>query len=389
MQNFTYHSPTKVIFGQNTVGAIIPELRNAGISRAMLLTGGRSAFASGLYDLLAGLLRDAGIAFETVRGVQPNPRLAKAREAVATAEGMRAQAVIAVGGGSVFDTAKVVAAAVGSTRDVWDLVVRKHPVTAALPIFGILTVSGTSSEINEMAVINNEETNDKTPLAHPLFFPRVSIVDPSLQYTVPLAQVRYGGFDNIVHVLEAYFGADDTAAIIGEHAEAYMRRVMHCLAGLPGTLNDYEVRSELAFCGTYAFSGWCSLGRSKRGDFTTHRIGHALSALYDLPHAVTLGVIIPNWMQYVLDKGVNRDIFARFAVAVLGLRESPGDMARAGIDAFRAFIHSLEMPSRLRDVQVTAKDIPVLAEIASRTLPFGAAVPMDLAAVTAVLECSL
>lgn len=389
MHNFTYSSPTKVIFGQGTTPHIVPELQQAGIARALLLTGGKSAFASGLYDAIAALLREAGIVFETVSGVQPNPRLSKAREAAAVATAMRAEAIIPIGGGSVFDSAKAVAASVGSRRDIWDIITRKERITAALPIYGILTLSGTSSEINDMAVINNEETNDKMPVGHPLLYPRVSIVDPSLQYTVPLQQARYGGFDTIVHVLEAYLATNDTAEVVTEHCEAYLRGVMRCLAALPANREDYATRSELTFCATYAFSGWCALGRSVRGDFATHRIGHALSAIFDLPHAVTLAVIMPNWMEYVLEKGLHRDIFARFGVTCLNVPENAKDPARAGIEAFRAFIHSLDMPSRLRDVDVTAKDIPALAENAARTLPFGAVIPMDVAAITAVLEHSL
>lgn len=389
MHNFTYSSPTKVIFGQGTVPKLVPELQKAGISKVLLLTGGKSVFASGLYGTITKLLQEAGIAFETVSGVQPNPRLSKAREAAAAAKKMQAQAIIPVGGGSVFDSSKAIAASVGSDQDIWDIITRKQKITAALPIYGILTLSGTSSEINDTAVINNEETNDKMPVAHPLLYPAVSIVDPSLQYTVPLQQVRYGGFDTIVHVLESYLAGNDTGEVITEHCEAYVRGVMRCLSGLPGKLEDYATRSELTFCATYAFSGWCWLGRSGRGDFTTHRVGHALSAIFDMPHAVTLSVIMPNWMEYVLDKGLNRDIFARFGAKVLGVPENAADPARAAIEAFRAFIHSLDMPSRLRDAGVTAKDIPALAENAARTLPFGSVVPMDLAAITAVLERSL
>ena len=390
MENFTFHSPTKVIFGQGTVPKIVPELQRAGISRVLLLTGGKSVYASGLYDTVTTLLQEAGIAFETVGGVQPNPRLAKAREAAEIAAKAEVQAILPVGGGSVFDSSKAIAAAAGSKRDVWDLVTRKEKITAALPIFGILTLSGTSSELNDTAVITNEETNDKFPMFSPLLFPRVSIVDPSLQYTVPLQQVRYGGFDTLIHVLEAYLSGSPTAGIITEHCEAYAGRTIACLRALPEKLNDYGTRSELSFCATYAFSGWCGIGRAARGDFTTHRVGHALSALFDLPHAVTLSAVMPGWMEYVHSKGLLADVLPRFATKVMGVGEAPGkDMARAGIEAFREFIRSLDMPSSLRDAGLAEKDIPALAENAARTLPFGSAIPMDLEQITAVLHNSL
>lgn len=389
MHNFTFFSPTKVIFGQGTVPSIVPELQQDGISRVLLLTGGKSVFSSGLYDTVAKLLTDAGIAFETVSGVQPNPRLSKAREAADAAKKMNAQAILPVGGGSVFDSAKTIAAAVGSNADVWDVVTRKQDITAALPIYGILTLSGTSSEINNTGVLSNEETSDKVALAHPLLFPKVSIVDPSLQYTVPLQQVRYGAFDTFSHALEAYFGNAPAPMIITEHTESYCRRIIACVAALPEKLNDYDTRAELSFCATYVHSGWCSIGRKARGDFASHRIGHALGALFDIPHAVTLSVIMPNWLEYCLEQGILRDDLARFAVHVMGVKEESGkDMARAGIEAFREFIRSLDMPVRMRDVGIEEKDIPALAEKAASTLPFGAAIPMSLEHITGVLRKS-
>lgn len=390
MHNFNYHSPTKVIFGQGSVSRIASELQRDGISNVLLLTGGKSVYVSGLYDEVTRILSAAGITHGTVSGVQPNPRLSKAREAAEAALKMGAQAILPIGGGSVFDSSKAVAAAAAMGQDVWDVVTGRQKITKALPIFGILTLSGTSSEINDTAVITNEETHDKMPVAHPLLYPRVSIVDPELQYTVPLQQVRYGGFDTIVHVLESYFCGFDTIRVIDEHAEAYLRAVMRCLRALPENLKNYDTRAELTFCATYAFSGWCGLGRAKRGDFATHRIGHALGALFDLPHAVTLSVVLPNWMQYVYDKGLNHEIFAWFGSSVLALDETEWkEPAVVAIDGLREFIHSLDMPSRLRDVGISAKDIPALAENAARTLPFGSVVPMDLETITEVLKRSL
>ena len=386
MYNFNYYSPTKVIFGRGSTPKIVPELQQAGIARVLVLTGGKSVYSSGLHKNVVALLDEAGIKHETVSGVQPNPRLSKAREAVAVAEKMNAQAILPIGGGSVFDSSKAIAASAGTHQDIWDILTRKQKITHALPIFGILTLSGTSSEINEMAVINNEETNDKMPMGNPLLYPRVSIVDPELQYTVPLQQVRYGGFDTIVHVLESYFSGSPTARVIDEHAETYLRTVIRCLRLLPEKLEDYDTRAELAFCATYAFSGWCSLGRAKRGDFSTHSIGHALGALFDLPHAVTLSVILPSWMRSVYDKGLNHDVFAQFGTNVLGLQNAS---APAAIDAFREFIQSLDMPTRLRDVNITEKDIPALAENAARTLPFGSVVPMSPEHITEVLKRAL
>jgi alcohol dehydrogenase YqhD (iron-dependent ADH family) len=390
MHNFTYYSPTKIIFGQDTVPKLIPELDNAAISRVLLLTGGKSVYTSGLYDTVAGLLDQAGIKHETVSGVQPNPRLSKVREAVAVAKGIQAQAILPMGGGSVFDSSKAVAASVASGHDIWDIATRKQPLTAALPIYGILTLSGTSSELNNTGVITNDETHEKFPFANDLVIPRAAVVDPTLQYSVPVNQVCHSGLDALSHVLEAYFESLDTSEVIIKHCEAYAKAIIHCLRALPGAKEDYAVRSELAFCSVYAHSGWASVGRTRRGDFSSHRIGHALGGVFDVPHGVTLGIVMPNWMRYVYDRGLCRDVFARFATCIMGVKEAPGnDFSLAGVKAFKDFVRSLGMPVSMREVGVKEADIPMLAENASRTLPFGSVIPMNLENITGVLKQSL
>ena len=390
MHTFTYHSPTKVIFGEGTVSHLLPELKASSIARALLLTGGKSVYASGLHDRVVKELGEAGIVTETVSGVQPNPRLSKVREAVARAKEIRAQAIIPLGGGSVFDSSKAIAAGAASEYDIWDLMLKKHPATAALPIYGVMTLSGTSSEINDTAMITNEDTQEKFPFFNALVFPKVAIVDPVLQYTVPLNQIYYCSLDALSHILEPYLATADTCNVVSEHCEAYARAIIRCLRSLPQTLHNYNIRSELAFCGTYAHSGWASVGRSRRGDFSSHRIGHALGAFYDLPHGVTIGIIMPNWMQFAYDQGKGHEIFTRFAKNIMGVTEAPGDdFALAGIKEFRKFIRSLGMPVSLTEADIDAKDIPALADNAARTLPFGTLVPMDVAAITTVLNQSL
>lgn len=390
MHNFTYYSPTKIVFGEGTVPKLIPELNNAGVSRVLLLTGGQSVYTSGLHGTVAGLLDQAGIKHETVTGVQPNPRLSKVREAVQAAKAMQAQAILPVGGGSVFDSSKAVAAGAASEHDIWDLMTRKQRITTALPIYGILTLSGTSSEVNNTGVITNEETHEKFAFANDLVIPRVAVVDPTFQYSVPVNQVCYSGVDALSHVLEAYFESLDTTEVILEHCEAYAKAIIRCLRALPGAQKDYAVRSELAFCSVYAHSGWASVGRAKRGDFASHRIGHALGGIFDVPHGVTLGIIMPNWMQYVYGKGLCRDTFARFATHIMGIKEAPGnDFALAGVKALKDLVRSLGMPVSMREVGVKEADIPTLAENASRSLPFGCVIPMDLENITGVLKQAL
>ena len=392
MHNFTFHSPTKIIFGQGTTPNLIPELSDAKISRVLILTGGKSVYESGLHGKLVDLLNQADIKHETVRGVQPNPRLSKVREAVAAGKALQAEAIVPVGGGSVFDSAKAVAVGVLSSHDIWAHITREQPepIRAALPVCGILTLSGTSSELNNTSVISNDDTEEKFPFASNLVVPRVAVVDPTLQYSVPVNQVCYSGVDALSHVLEAYFESLDTSEVILEHCEAYAKTIIRCLRGLPGARENYDVRSELAFCSIYAHSGWASVGRARRGDFTSHRIGHALGGIFDVPHGVTLGILMPNWMRYVYDRGLCRDTFTRFATHIMGIKEAPdNDFALAGAQAFKDFVRSLGMPVSMREVGVKETDIPALAENASRSLPFGCVIPMDPEHIAGVLRQAL
>lgn len=390
MHDFIYYSPTKVLFGRGSAAKLAAELKKDGITRALVLTGGKSVYASGLHDTVAALLEQAGVAFETVAGVQPNPRLSKVREAIAACGRTGAEAVIPIGGGSVYDSAKAVALGALARNDVWDIITRKAPPEDVLPIYGILTLSGTSSEINDTGVLTNEETREKFPFANPRLIPRVSAVDPSLQYTVPLAQMRHCAMDTLSHVLESYLSGGGTSELVTEHCEAYARTVLRCMKAMPEKQRDYDTRAELTFCSTYAFSGWCTLGRTARGDFSSHRIGHALSALFDLPHGLTLGIIMPAWMQYVYNRGLAGDIFARAAKNIFGVTNAPGeDYAKAAVDALRGFVASMDMPVSMREVSITEADIPALAENAVRTLPFGSVIPMDKNHVTEILRLAL
>lgn len=390
MHNFTYSSPTRLLFGKDTIPGLVAELQAAAISRVLILTGGPSVQASGLYGTVCSLLHTADIHTHSVSGVQPNPRLSKVREAIAQAKAVQAEAIIPLGGGSVFDSAKAVAAGAASEHDIWDSILGRQPVKTALPIYGILTLSGTSSEINNTGVITNEETHEKFPFVSDLVYPKVSIVDPTLQYTVPLQQIRHSGLDALTHVLEAYVTGMDTSMVIVEHGEAFARGIIRCLRALPQAREDYAVRSELAFCSAYAHSGWASIGRSSRGDFSSHRIALALSALFDIPHGVTLGIIMPAWMEYIYARGLAHNTFRRFTTHIMGIEQYPDKRnALAGIKAFKEFVRSLDMPVSLSEVDITEKDIPALAENAIRTLPFGCVQAMDLVSVKAILKLAL
>ena len=391
MHALSFHMPTKILFGKGTVLQLVPELQRNGIDRVLLLTGGKSIYTSGLYETLTALLAEAGIAFETVSKVQPNPRVAKVRKAIAVCKSARIQAIIPVGGGSVFDSAKAIALGAPSNSDIWDIATKKadYP-TVALPIYGILTLSGTSSEVNSTAVITNEAESQKRSIHSDLLCPKVAIIDPTLQYSVPLPQIRHCGVDALSHILEPYLSGLETSEIIAEHCESYARAIIRCLCAMPEAQMHYDTRAELAFCSTFAHSGWASLGRAGRGDFASHRIGHALSGLFDTPHGVTLGIIMPAWMQYIYNQGHNKDALARFATQILGITQAPdNDFALAGVHGFKEFIRSQSMPVSMREIGITERDIPALIENACQSLPFGAVIPMNEQHICEVLKLAL
>ncbi|MDL2306816.1 iron-containing alcohol dehydrogenase [Desulfovibrio sp. OttesenSCG-928-C06] len=390
MRDFSFHSPTKLIFGQGKADVLADELKASGIGRVLLLTGSRSVFSSGLYDKITGQLTAAGIHWETVSGVQPNPKLGKVREAILAGQKMQAEAIVPVGGGSVFDAAKAVAVGIPAEKDIWVIISRKLPVDKAVPIYGVLTLSGTSSEINSGFVITNEETHEKLYLATPHTSPKVAIVDPALQFSVPRKQVLSAGFDALTHILEAYFGGFDTSPVIVEGCESMARSIIRCLRALAADedkLQDYAVRSELAFCSVYAHSGWASVGKGVRGDFSSHPIAHAVGSLYDVPHGISLGVVMPAWMRFVYEQGLCQEIFTRLATHVFELTDADSnDLGYAGAYALSELIKEMGLPASLGDLKIERDDIPRIAELASRTLPFGCAMEMDLERITKVLE---
>ncbi len=390
MHNFNYYLPTKIIFGENTSVQLAPELKKAGINTVVVLTGGKSVYSSGLYDLVTKSLDDEGIKWECVSGVQPNPRLSKTREAVDMAKKINAKAIVPIGGGSVFDCSKAVALGAGSKNDIWDIMAKKMAFDGALPVYGILTLSGTSSEINSTFVITNEETQEKFAFANDVCLPTLSIVDPTLQYTVPLQQIMHCGVDALSHILEAYFAGETTSQVIIEHCESYSRAIIRDLRAMPSAQQDYEVRSELCFCSIFAHSGWASVGRPVRGDFSSHKIGHGIGGMFDIAHGVTIGIMMSAWFKQIYDLDLARPMLARFARNVFGLTSAPNDdFALAAVNEFKAFVKSLDMPVSLSEVGIKESDLDAIAENAARTLPFGCVQPMSYENIRALLQVAL
>ncbi len=371
MFDFTYYNPTKVLFGKGVNGKIADEIARDGVSGVLLLYGGGSIHRTGVYEAVTEGLRRCGVRFAECPGVKANPVLSKAREAVAAVRAEKLGAILAVGGGSVIDCAKGVAAGALYDGDLWDFYERRAKLERALPVYAVATVSATASEMNYTSVMTNEALGLKVGLGHDLLYPRCTAIDPSVQATVSERQTVDGGIDAVCHVMETYF--DGTMAGVElqmEYCEGLIRSIMRLVPILRERPGDYDARSQFAWASVNALNGTTWAGHPGRGDFASHAIGHALSARYDSIHGETLAAVMPAWMRYVCAD--NPAPFARFAERVFDARGgSEADLATQGIDGIRAWFASLGAPTTLRALGVPEGDLPELAATVTRNGPVG------------------
>lgn len=370
MYDFTFSIPTKVLFGRGVILKIGEELVKDGITKVLLLYGGESINKTGVYGNVTDSLRENCISFIECPGVKPNPVMSKAREAIGIMKSNALEAIVAVGGGSVIDSAKAIAAGALYEGDAWDFFARKAKVERALPVYAVVTVSATASEMNYTSVMTNEESSVKLGLHNPHFFPRLSLIDPLVQASVSEKQTVEGGIDAITHVLEVYFTASEGVEIQQEYIEGLVRGMIKLIPALKDNPSDYEARSQYAWATVCALNGMAFAGYPSRGDFASHQLGHVLSARLDAVHGATLAVMMPAWMKYVCKEDLK--IFARFAEKVFGITSGDEEeRALAGIQALRDCFASFGAPVTLRELGVNKDDIPEYAEAATFAGPIG------------------
>ncbi|QOR66023.1 iron-containing alcohol dehydrogenase [Cytobacillus suaedae] len=366
MQNFTYHNPTKLIFGKGQVEELKTEVPKYG-KKVLMVYGGGSIKRNGLYDQVIGLLNDIGAEVYELAGVEPNPRLTTARKGIDICKQENIEFILAVGGGSVIDCTKAIAAGAKYDGDVWDFISRKNIAGEALPFGTILTLSATGSEMNAGSVITNWETQEKYGWGSAATFPRFSILDPVNTFSVPLDQTIYGIVDMMSHVFEHYFHHVQNTPLQDRMCEAVLRTVMETAPKLLVDPENYEYRETIMLNGTMALNGMLNMGY--RGDWATHNIEHAVSAVYDIPHAGGLAILFPNWMKYNLD--VNVDRFKQLAERVFDVNpegKSDREVALEGIEKLREFWNSIGAPSRLADYEIGDDKLELIAE---KTVAFG------------------
>ena len=385
MHDFTFYNPTKVLFGRGVSAKIADEIEQSGIKSVLLLYGGGSVHSTGAYDQVVNALKAKGISFVDCPGVKSNPVLSKAREAVSIIRENSLEAVLALGGGSVIDNAKAVAIGAASDTDIWDFYTRKATPQRVLPLFTVATVSATASEMNSTTVLTNEELGHKQGLTHPLLFPRCTAIDPSLQSSVPERQTANGGIDAICHVMETYFDGTKGAELQMEYCEGLIRQIMRLTLELKENPADYNARAQYAWAATNALNGTTWAGHAGRGDFSSHAMGHSLSARYDSVHGETLSVIMPAWMRYVHNEEI--DAFVRFADRVFGIKDSCKESAAlAGIESMRRFFASIGAPITLSELGVPREDLPLLASVVTRGGPVGVLKGLDTNDVLSIME---
>jgi alcohol dehydrogenase len=348
LDNFTFYNPTKLIFGKDQLDKLKEEIPAYG-KKVLLVYGGGSIKRSGLYDDVLKKLAEIDAEVFELAGVEPNPRVTTARKGVEICKNENIDVLLAVGGGSVIDCTKAIAAGAKYDGDVWDIVTKKASADDALPFGTVLTLAATGSEMNPGSVITNWETNEKYGWGSAHTFPKFSILDPQNTFTVPRDQTIYGIVDMMSHVLEHYFHTTTNTELQDRFCESLLRTVMETGPKLLEDLENYEYRATILYSGTMALNGVLNMGY--RGDWATHNLEHAVSAVHDIPHGGGLAILFPNWMKHVLDEE-SAPRFKQLAERVFGVDtagKSDKEAALEGIDALRAFWNSIDAPSTLRD----------------------------------------
>ena len=359
MNNFTYYNPTKIEFGKEKEKNIGEYLKQADVKKVLLVYGGGSVKKNGLYEKIIDSLNKNNIEFEELSGVVSNPLLSKVNEGINLAKENKISAVLAVGGGSVVDSAKSIAVGAKYDGDVWDFFINKSQIMEALPVFTVMTLSATASEMNGNAVIMNDETKQKYSIASVLLNPVVSVINPELMATVSKEYLAYSAVDVIAHSIEVYFTAKVHPHFNSRIVESIIKTIMETTEVLLQNPNDYNARAEFAWAATQGLNGLTPAG-TEGGNFPNHMIEHSLSALYNVAHGAGLAVVIPAWMKWYKEQNISQ--FKRFAREIFN-----SDDENVGIEKLEQWFNKIGAPITLSDANIPKEGIGSLAENAYET----------------------
>ncbi len=357
MENFNFYSPTEFVFGkdrENEVGSLV---KKHGGTKVLVHFGGGSAVKSGLIDRVKASLDAAGVPHVELGGVHPNPLDTKVYEGIEICRKEGVDFILAVGGGSSIDSAKAIAMGVVYEGDFWDFYAGKAAPSKALPVGTVLTIAAAGSEGSGDSVITKVEGMLKRGAGGDCIRPRFSVLNPALTCTLPAYQTACGATDIMAHVFERYFTNTTEVEITDRLCEAVLCTMVKETPRVIADPNNYEARANIMWAGMVAHNNIVGVGRGQ--DWNSHAIEHELSGMYDCAHGAGLAVIMPSWMEYVMNHNVMR--FCQMATRVFGCAmnfENPAETAKAGIKAFRSFLKSIGMPINFAELGAKEEDIP-------------------------------
>ncbi|OIJ14420.1 NADH-dependent alcohol dehydrogenase [Anaerobacillus alkalilacustris] len=369
MKDFDFQNGTKILFGKEQEQYVGKESVKFG-KKLLLHYGGGSIKSSGLYDRVVSSLREEGIEIFELSGVKPNPRVSLVREGVVICKENNIDLILAVGGGSVIDSAKAIAAGAKYEGDVWDFYTGKNSVSDCLPIGVVLTIPAAGSETSAGTVITNEDGLYKRAMGHNNLRPKFSILNPVLTYTLPSYQTACGITDMMAHILERYFTNERNVELTDRLCEATLKTIINNAHTVLENPTNYDARAEIMWSGTIAHNDLLSTGRV--GDWASHDIEHEISGIYDIAHGAGLAIVFPAWMKYVYKQDINR--FVQYAHRVWNVEIDPFDLektALAGIKKTEEFFRSIGMPISLTEVNILDDHIDEMAKKGTESGPLG------------------
>lgn len=369
MNNFALHIHTKIIFGKDTISKLGEQIKGK-YSKVLLHYGGGSIKKSGLYDDVIRILKENDCEIFELSGVEPNPKLGLVKEGIKIAKESNIDLILAVGGGSAIDSAKAIGIGALYDGDVWDFYMGKLQPEVTIPVGVVLTLPATGSEASRGTVITNEEGLYKRSTGGDFMRPIFAIMDPTYTLTLPTKQTFAGIMDIISHIFERYFTQTTNVDLTDRLSEGTIKTVIENAYILKKDPNNYNARAEIMFAGTIAHNGLLGVGRDE--DWSSHNIGHELSALYGATHGETLSIIFPAWMKYVYKENVDR--FVQFATRVFDVAESGQDkeqIALEGIKRLEGFITDMGLPKSFTEANLPTDEIELMATKATERGPQG------------------
>ncbi len=368
MKDFIYYAPTEVVFGRESEEKVAQLIKKYGGTKVLVHYGGKSAQKSGLLPKICDLLTQGGVSYVLLGGVVPNPRLSLVHQGIGLCRKEGVDFILAVGGGSVIDSAKAIAYGVPYSGEVWDFYLGKATPTAMLPVASVLTIPAAGSEMSEASVITNDDGDVKIGYSNTLARPKFAIMNPERTFTLPPYQTAAGVTDMMMHTMERYFSKDDDMDVTTDIAEACLRSMRNAVTFVLDNPSNYRYRAQIMWAGSLMHNGLTGCGVSD--DWATHQLEHELSGMFDVTHGAGLSAVWPSWARYVMDANLSR--FVRFAVNVMDVPNDftdPQGTAERGIQAMEQFYHRIGMPINIKELigrEVTDDEIKEMVRKCSR-----------------------